>query len=107
VRALSVPRATAGQREKHVQERRHAAVPFDLVAQRQRSPHFIPVSSSLAEADQVPRLFQLGDDPLHGALGDTHGLCDVAEELAERWFPHYAMVAWVTDVAVVREHKYR
>jgi nitrogen regulatory protein P-II 2 len=31
----------------------------------------------------------------------------VLERLAEHWFPHYAVVAWVEAVQVVRGEKYR
>ena len=31
----------------------------------------------------------------------------ILEALAERYFPHYALVAWVADVHVVRGEKYQ
>lgn len=32
---------------------------------------------------------------------------EILETLATEYFPHYALVAWVTDVQVVRGEKYR
>jgi nitrogen regulatory protein P-II 2 len=38
---------------------------------------------------------------VHARLADR-----ILDLLAERYFPNYAVVAWVTDAVVVRGHKY-
>lgn len=38
---------------------------------------------------------------------DDEAADTVLERLAEHWFPHYAVVAWVEQVQVVRGEKYR
>jgi hypothetical protein len=57
----------------------------DLVVALGRMPHRdvpveqVAVTPSLAPTRDVPRIDEVGDDPLRRALRDAYGLCDIAQ----------------------------
>jgi len=51
---------------------------FDRMAQRQTGVHVVAMASSDALVAQMTRFLELGDDPLHRALGDADLGRDVA-----------------------------
>jgi nitrogen regulatory protein P-II 2 len=48
-----------------------------------------------------------GDNQKIDVLVDTVVADQILDLLAANYFPYYAIVAWVTDVVVVRSEKYR
>jgi hypothetical protein len=51
----------------------------DRVAEWSIRAHFVTIAATLALARDVPCCFEIGDDALHGPLGDPNSGCDFAQ----------------------------
>ncbi len=45
---------------------------LDRMAKRKMASDLVPVPATVANPRDVPCLLEIGDDPLHGALGNPH-----------------------------------
>ncbi len=62
--------------EDEVEEHAHLAVRLDRMRQRAVQVHLVAIPPPLARAREVTSFFEIGDDALHGPLGDPDSGCD-------------------------------
>lgn len=72
---------------------------LDRMAEREIVPNFVPIPATLPDPFDVPAPFQIGNDPLDGALGDADHARDIAH-------PHLGLLRDAQeDMGVVGEKR--
>lgn len=65
--------------EDHMKEQAYVAVRGYRVAERSIRVQLVTIAAALALAREVTCFFEIGDDALHGPLGDPNSGCDFTQ----------------------------